>query len=173
MNQLHLQIVYFLKTIPARPDKGGAAHLKFFSSKMVFSNIFFRNNIFDESVNFCLYSQQENSGNNTDAMWSALTLDYNCYFQSSKQNQVILWRGGSVNGGGDYFIDDLKTYQVKSGKETHTIFADPKLNYDYTLQSDSPAINAGINIGFPYSGNAPDIGAFEFIGTSKNPRVKK
>lgn len=34
--------------------------------------------------------------------------------------------------------------------------------WNYTLLSMSPAINAGIKIGLPYKGSAPDIGAYEF-----------
>lgn len=34
---------------------------------------------------------------------------------------------------------------------------------DFHLQTGSPAIDAGINVGLPYSGTAPDIGAFETI----------
>ncbi|MCK6579511.1 MAG: right-handed parallel beta-helix repeat-containing protein [Anaerolineae bacterium] len=33
---------------------------------------------------------------------------------------------------------------------------------DFRLLSDSPAVDAGRDIGLPYSGNAPDIGAFEY-----------
>lgn len=33
---------------------------------------------------------------------------------------------------------------------------------DFHLQSDSPAIDAGINLGLPFIGSAPDIGAFEY-----------
>lgn len=36
---------------------------------------------------------------------------------------------------------------------------------DYRLQETSPVINTGINVGLPYSGSAPDIGAYEY-GTS-------
>ncbi len=41
-------------------------------------------------------------------------------------------------------------------------------NYDYTLSTGSAAINAGTNIGLPFSGSAPDIGAFEFSEQSEN-----
>jgi hypothetical protein len=36
----------------------------------------------------------------------------------------------------------------------------------FTLTSNSDLINAGTNVGLPYSGSAPDIGAFEYGGTS-------
>jgi hypothetical protein len=150
-----------------RPDKGGAAHLKFFGSDMVFSNVFIRNNIFYESIDFCLFSQQGNNIANADALWAAYTLDYNCYYKSSKEKPVIRWRGGASKGGGDYFMEDIKTYQAKSGKELHSIFTDPMLSSDYTLKSGSPAINTGLDIGYPYNGTAPDMGAYEFISDSK------
>ncbi len=34
---------------------------------------------------------------------------------------------------------------------------------DYRLQSNSPAIDAGANIGLEYTGSAPDLGAFEYL----------
>lgn len=37
---------------------------------------------------------------------------------------------------------------------------------DFTLQAGSPAIDAGTNVGLPYNGSAPDIGALEFGGTT-------
>lgn len=138
----------------------GAANLKFYDNKMILSNIFIRNNIFDKSADVCLFSKEEHSGCNSSDMWAAITLDYNCYYQQSS-NEVIKWRGGTARGGGDYFMDDLKAYQVNSGKEYHSIFADPRLTSKYTLQSDSPAIDAGTDVGYPYTGNAPDIGALE------------
>jgi len=33
---------------------------------------------------------------------------------------------------------------------------------DFKLKSGSPAIDTGKDIGFPYNGSAPDIGAFEY-----------
>jgi hypothetical protein len=146
---------------PQRPDKGGAAHLKFYSSNMAFSNIFIRNNIFYESVDYCLYSQQENAGSNTDSMWASFTMDYNCYYKSLNNKPVILWRGGSAKGGGDYTMSDLKGYQSTSGKELHTIFANPALTSKGFLKPDSPALESGIDAGYPFKGTAPDIGAFE------------
>ncbi|MCK9378917.1 MAG: hypothetical protein M0P97_02110 [Candidatus Moranbacteria bacterium] len=40
--------------------------------------------------------------------------------------------------------------------------ADPKLLPDGTLELGSPAIDTGIDVGLPYLGSAPDIGAFEY-----------
>jgi hypothetical protein len=42
------------------------------------------------------------------------------------------------------------------------INADPLLNSDYSLQAGSPAIQAGIDVGLPFTGSAPDIGAVAY-----------
>ena len=44
----------------------------------------------------------------------------------------------------------------------------PDLNADYTLQAGSPAIDAGVYVGLPYNGSAPDLGAFEFAGSQSS-----
>lgn len=53
-----------------------------------------------------------------------------------------------------------------SSSQTNTLKLDPKFTnretLNFKLQSTSPAINAGINVGLPYKGSAPDIGAFEY-----------
>jgi len=40
------------------------------------------------------------------------------------------------------------------------LFVDPEKN-DFRLQKDSPAIDAGVNLGMSFKGEAPDLGAFE------------
>ena len=40
------------------------------------------------------------------------------------------------------------------------LFVNPSTN-DFHLQANSPAIDAGIDVGLPYVGAAPDLGAFE------------
>jgi Carbohydrate binding module (family 6)/Right handed beta helix region/Protein of unknown function (DUF1565) len=57
--------------------------------------------------------------------------------------------------------------------ETNSKNIDPKFVNasagDFHLQSTSPAIDAGTNVGLPYNGSAPDMGALEFGGTSGTP----
>jgi len=45
------------------------------------------------------------------------------------------------------------------------LFVDPT-NNDFRLKPTSPAIDAGVEVGIPYSGAAPDLGALEFNGTA-------
>lgn len=46
----------------------------------------------------------------------------------------------------------------------NSIKKNPKLNKDFRLTEGSPAIDAGLDVGLPYHGSAPDIGAFETGG---------
>jgi parallel beta-helix repeat protein len=41
------------------------------------------------------------------------------------------------------------------------LFVNPSAG-EFHLQANSPAIDAGIDVGLPYSGSAPDLGAFEY-----------
>ena len=158
-------------SVAQRPDRGRAAHLQFSTSKMAFSKVFIRNNIFGDAVNFCSDGFAEGNGSGTDAVWAGITMDYNLYFQSSiiMDKPVIRWRGGNPPKGGIFFMFGLAQYQALSGKEAHSKFADPLTTPNYELLSNSPAIDAGIDVGFPFNGTAPDIGAFEYISGDNHP----
>lgn len=71
-----------------------------------------------------------------------------------------------------FYNNGVDAYLSNVDEDT-TMHADPKLNADFTLQSTSPAIDAGtaefdfqnepvLNIA-GFSGAAPDLGAFEFV----------
>jgi PKD repeat protein len=49
---------------------------------------------------------------------------------------------------------------------TRTIASNPLLDATYRLQTGSPAIDAGVDVGVPYNGAAPDLGAYETGTTS-------
>ena len=154
-----------------RPDKDRCAHLQFSSSKMSFKNVFIRNNIFDNSACFCSYANGDYDGSNTDVMWEAFTIDYNCYYQPDEK-EVVRWKGGkNTTGGGDYFMKDVKAYQQQTGKDIHSIFVDPLVKKNYSLGENSPAVNAGIDIGYKFNGNTPDLGAIEFLHGER--KIKK
>jgi len=50
--------------------------------------------------------------------------------------------------------------------DVHGLLGDPQFNdadnNDFSLTPTSPAIDAGIDVGLPYAGTAPDLGAYEF-----------
>jgi hypothetical protein len=72
-------------------------------------------------------------------------------------------------GGGGSFIG-------YSPGSTSLVNVDPQLNVDYSLKSTSPAINKGsvVDSSIPYTGSAPDMGAFEYgqAQASPTPTVK-
>ncbi len=127
--------------------------------------------------------------NNTiiGAQWTAI---YNYCSGLEFKNNICVGNGGSTgiygNPGGDptyqpwLFIDHSNNilYQMSpvyygaqvaaiagltAGPDEYQV--NPLLNSDYTLQAGSPAINAGTPVGLPFSGQFPDIGAFDNIYT--------
>ena len=63
----------------------------------------------------------------------------------------LYWQPKRIGRGA---IDDTAVYK-------DPLFVNHKIG-DFHLKDDSPAIDAGIDIGLPYYGNAPDIGVFEW-----------
>ena len=51
--------------------------------------------------------------------------------------------------------------------------ADPMFTGSFGLQYGSPAIDAGLNVGFPFYGTAKDIGAYEYYFPAVGKRVAK
>ena len=70
------------------------------------------------------------------------------------------------NNAVDTLIEQSTTYTFTD--EGGNVYADPLFvdldNDDYRLYSESPAIDAGTDVGLPYEGSAPDMGAYEGIG---------
>lgn len=66
----------------------------------------------------------------------------------------------------NFYSNSINTVQFTGVTPTHytnsnNTTTNPLLNSVYLLQDLSPAINAGVNVGTPYLGTAPDQGAFE------------
>ena len=76
-----------------------------------------------------------------------LHIENNLYNDNGNSNDITYWY--------DVFLTNFVNQ--------NNIKANPGFvsSSDYHLVSTSPAIDAGINVGLPYLGNAPDIGAFE------------
>ncbi len=74
--------------------------------------------------------------NNLDASLSSGTFSH------------IIYGDGTITGGTDLSTSDPD-------------FIDAE-NYDFTLDSASPAVDAGTDLGFSYNGSGPDIGAYEY-----------
>jgi hypothetical protein len=83
--------------------------------------------------------------------------DYNCFYN---------------NGLNDIYSDyssynqkSLAQYKAATGKGLHSISVNPLFvdKNDLHLQNASLCIDAGKNVGLPYSGKAPDMGAYELL----------
>jgi hypothetical protein len=107
-------------------------------------NLRFRNNIVENIVNFG-YVTIGNGAGDKDSIY----LQNNISFNNNHSNDTLMRSGAT------------KPTTV-IGVNT-VIKLNPVLNSDYTLGIGSPAFNAGLNIGLPFLGSQPDIGAFEAI----------
>jgi len=107
-----------------------------------------------------------------DGEGEAPVVNHNIFYNSSHSNRV--------NWGGTIYDSTEEAAWIAAG-HTRGIFTNPQLVNpsidDFHLQSTSPAIDAGIDVGLtsdfegnvvPY-GSGPDIGAFEFIGIACLP----
>src|SRR5690606_19739668 len=114
-----------------------------------------------------------------------------------KNNLIINKTTGPYNGNNPKFIDVGSKASVSglevtnnflqnlpvgnySGSYSNNYSGDPQITASgsrpdpyYKPKSGSPLIDKGVNVGFPYSGSAPDIGAFEYGGTSATPPANK
>jgi hypothetical protein len=97
----------------------------------------------------------------TSAEGAITTMDYNLWYDSTAEETMR--RNGTTYG-------TFATYQA-AGYEPNSVMSDnpdftDQANHDFTLQVGSPAIDAGVNVGLPYNGTAPDIGYWESDPTS-------
>lgn len=81
-----------------------------------------------------------------DGIKSNFTIKNNLLYQNANSNAISLQSGATL---------------PTSSTITGNIIANPLLNAAFHPQVGSPAINAGINVGIPFNGVAPDIGFFE------------
>ncbi len=119
-------------------------------------NVKIKNNIV---ISYSINNQEIKDGNDNV---TNLISDYNLWYETLDSN------GPKFDVAGiEYNFTDWKA----TSQDSHSIAADPLLNTDYTLKSNSPCIDAGVNVGIrdDYTGNPRpdlgegncDIGAFE------------
>lgn len=92
----------------------------------------------DGASNTELKNNLFNDGGNVRTGTATYTADYNGWFNCTQ----------TISGGNDTTGTDPKF--VDEGGD------------DYHLQSDSTAINAGVDVGAGYTGSAPDLGVYEY-----------
>jgi hypothetical protein len=116
------------------------------------------NNVFKNNVVYAT-SQGLFINNYTNSEPDPADLDYNLYYSSLSSSAAdFLWNGTNLTG--------FSTYQSATGKDSHSQYLDPQflslITPDLHVQSTSPAVNAGINLG------PTVVGTLDFAG---NPRV--
>lgn len=88
---------------------------------------------------------------------TGLTSDYN-FFDTQVAQASSRWTWSGVN----YNFANFKSNSSQDAHSTaYTRAQVVSVGSDFHLQASSPCINAGVNVGLPYSGSAPDIGAYE------------
>lgn len=92
---------------------------------------------------------------------ASLVMDYNQYYQTTGSYVFIM-----TNGYASSYMNSQKL-EVHS-KFINPMFVNASAN-NYQLKNTSPAIDAGINVGLPFSGKAPDLGAYEYSAKPANP----
>ncbi len=126
------------------------------------SNVNFRNNIFYNDANINHTTNFSVMGIASDA--GKITLNNNLYYNTSAQ-RLMIWYGTS------YTASQWETYKSVSGQDAHSILGKNPLfvsSTDFHLQQNSPAIDAGVDVGLTYDfekhtiNNAPDIGVDEW-----------
>jgi hypothetical protein len=138
-----------------------------------FPNSVWRNNI------FCNVISQVNNH------WCIIAEDYTAYTSQVWSNNLY-WSPNSISpppnnkpfklynasGPGGNLKTLAEVQATWPTEESNSIYVTPgfvsAVDSNFSLQSNSAAIDAGYNVGFPYLGQAPDIGAFEYGASNPN-----
>ena len=89
--------------------------------------------------------------------------DHNAYYAIENPEHLVTYSWGQNFATG---------WVQRTGNDTHSLFVDPGFvdldlskdpdQWDLHLKPTSPLINAGVDVGLPYLGSAPDIGMYEY-----------
>ena len=86
-----------------------------------------------------------------------MNYDYNMYFRPDDANRRMRY---------DSALKNFTEWKVAISGDANSSEDDPtftdEANDDFTLLTGSPAIDAGVDVGLSYEGDAPDLGANEY-----------
>lgn len=124
------------------------------------NNIFYNDTDISHTTKFSIMGIVATAG--------SVTLDNNLYYNTSAP-RLMIWYGKN------YSVSQLETYKSVSGQDANSIlgqnplFVSPSI---FHLQTGSPAINAGVDVGLTkdFEGNPiiglPDIGAYQYASAN-------
>jgi len=128
------------------------------STESAGGNLFYGNTIYDNDL----------SGMEILSAWSQNRVFNNIIVQNGQYG--ITGAAGNVCGFNDVWNNPSGDYGGEAADSSGGISADPMFvdgpGADFNLQDGSPAINAGLDLGYAYHDVAPDVGAYEFFGAS-------
>ncbi len=84
---------------------------------------------------------------------NGLNIENNLSYNLSNANILPIFSGNTINN-----YTYLNNIPTSNTTQQNPLFVSSS---DFHLQSTSPAINKGIDVGLPYNGSSPDIGVFE------------
>ncbi len=116
-------------------------------------------------INNIFYNDSASSQNceNIYVQYAGTTqIEYNLHYLVDQNARLILIVSD------EYYLSDWSVYLADTGYDINSPVPDDPLfvdsdNGDFSLQAGSPAIDAGTDLGYPFQGIAPDIGAFEYV----------
>lgn len=160
---------HFYDLIPGSPN---AADMIFFAgvgASNEFKNNVFVNLVSEEAHQFAIIAEEVSKY--TDNIWS-----HNCYWCAYSDTTIINDKPFKIPGFPLGVCATLSEIQsVYPDEEIGSIWSDPLfVNYEdsvFTLQAGSPCIDAGVDVGLPYVGDAPDMGAFEYVEGNTPPWI--
>ena len=93
------------------------------------------------------------------AVVGAIDIDYNLYFLEAENVNATRWHWqGVAKNWANWLLDSAQDANSPAADQD-PLFVNP--GTDFTLQALSPAIDAGVDVGLPYLGTAPDCGYAE------------
>lgn len=137
----------------------------------------YNNTTYNNAIGFEFYYSENNVIKNNIGYNNTINLQQNTLSNVDENN---IWYHSSPTGVNaklkevEYHNNDLAAYKAASGKVgdgtkfTDPLLADPAKN-NFNLKSSSPAINAGVDLGFTVDHvkneikGLPDIGAYEYV----------
>ncbi|MEI6753249.1 MAG: T9SS type A sorting domain-containing protein [Paludibacter sp.] len=157
-----------------RPNPLGV-HILFYglASTVTFTNLQIRNNVFINAKDYGIFTTYESN-------MSKVNFDYNCWYPQS--TTLILQYNYPLNSTvrtpGSYV---WSSYRAAYGNEAHSIMANPRINTDGSLMSNSPCIDKGLALSTVSNdfkktarpqGLGYDMGAFEYYVPNEVTSIK-